>query len=648
VAEEILKSLGAAGELSPLDIHFAQLMTRLSAGGEPELALAAALVSRATGQGHVCLDLQAVSKGTPDGLASTKLLPEPGEWCEKLRKSPVVGAPGDYRPLVLDDAGRLYLYRYWEYQQKLAYGLRAKMAEAPDAWETSTLRASLDSLFPSQGEEVDWQKVAAFAGVRNRFCVVSGGPGTGKTTTVARILALLVELTPSETLRMALAAPTGKAAARLQEAIQSAKANLHCTQEVKARIPETASTIHRLLGSITGSPYFRHNGANPLPLDVLVVDEASMVDLPLMSKLVEALTPQARLILLGDRDQLASVEAGAVLGDICQTGGKIVYSRDFAHACEEACGAPLGEAFLAEETQEQGRDCIIELQKSYRFSGESGIALFSSKVRQNDAEGAVALLRGGVHADLAWTEPGSCAHLERAVREHVTRGFRSYLEKVGELATPGREDPGRRLKEVFDAFEGLRILCALREGLCGVNALNRLAEEILKDEGLIGSGRKWYVGKPVLIRRNDYTLRLFNGDVGLYLPDILTGGEPRVFFPDPGGTFRSFHPQRLPEHETVWAMTVHKSQGSEFDEIILVLPDRESPVMSRELVYTAITRAREKVTLLGPEPVLRQSILRSTRRLSGLSDALWKDASSSAPRKSLAGASGNPSESSRP
>ncbi len=625
MTEETLKSLVAVGELSALDFHFARLMMRLGASREPELALAAALVSRATGQGHICLDLRVAPRGFLDNREAAKLVPDFEPWYETLRKSPVVGAPGDYRPLVLDESGRLYLYRYWEYQQKLADALRARIARAPDAGDGSALRERLDRLFPAEGVEIDWQKVAALASVRNRFCVVSGGPGTGKTTTVARILALLLELNPGRTLRVALAAPTGKAAARLQEAIKNAKGKLAASEEVRGAIPEAASTLHRLLGSIPGSPSFRHNEEHPLPLDVLVVDEASMVDLPLMSKLVQALPSQARLILLGDRDQLASVEAGAVLGDICRTGGRIVYSKDFSIACEKACGAALDASLIADGAGAAARDCIIELQKSYRFSGESGIARFSSRVRQSDADSAVSMLRAGAHADLAWTETASCVQLERIIRDHVIGGLRPYLETVNDLAGPVGDDADGRLKEAFDAFEGFRILCALREGLCGVSALNRLVEAILDEEGLIQSGRKWYVGRPVLIQRNDYTLRLFNGDVGLYLPDIVTGTDYRVFFPGAEGSFRSFTPQRLPEHETVWAMTVHKSQGSEFDDVLLILPDRDSLVLSRELVYTAITRARRKVTVLGPEAVLRQAILRSTRRLSGLSDALWGD-----------------------
>jgi exodeoxyribonuclease V alpha subunit len=600
-------------------------MARLNGGGDAGLTLAAALVSSAVGQGNICLDLRTARKEIEANLTGPAALPSVEEWFETLRRSRVVGAPGEYRPLVLDDKGRLYLYRYWEYQEKLAKGLRARMESASIPWDPSTLRGLLDRLFPSGGGggEIDWQKVAALASVRQGFCVVSGGPGTGKTTTVAKVLALLLELAPSRRLRMALAAPTGKAAARLQEAIKDAKAKLDCAEEVKTAIPEAASTIHRLLGSTRGTPYFRHNEENRLPVDVLVVDEASMVDLPLMSKLVQALPPRARLILLGDRDQLSSVEAGAVLGDICATGGKIVFSKQFADECAGACGTSLNDELIAGGPHDRARDCIVELRKSYRFSGESGIALFSARVRAKDPDAAVGVLREERHVDLVWTELSSCAQLGKTIRGQLIEGFRSTLEAVGRLSDQDGEAPSKKLGKIFKSFASFRVLCAVREGPCGVTGLNLLTENILHAEGLIERGRRWYTGRPVLIQRNDTSLHLFNGDIGIYLPDLLTGSGHRVFFPGPEETFRGFHPQRLPEHQTVWAMTVHKSQGSEFDEILLVLPDRESPVLSRELIYTAVTRAREKATLLGPEPVLRQAILRSTERLSGLSDALW-------------------------
>lgn len=625
MTDEILQFLGAAGKLSPLDLHFAGLMVRLNGGGGAGLALAAALVSSATGRGHICLELRAARKEFEEYPTLAGALPGMDEWSETLRGSRVVGAPGEFRPLVLDDKGRLYLYRYWEYQEKLAGGLRARISEASPHWNPDVLRERLDRLFPSGGGrgEVDWQKVAALASVRQKFCVISGGPGTGKTTTVAKVLALMLELAPSGRLRISLAAPTGKAAARLQEAIKGAKAKLDCNQEVKSAIPEAASTIHRLLGSTRATPYFRHNEGNPLPVDVLVVDEASMVDLPLMSKLIQALPPQARLILLGDRDQLSSVEAGAVLGDICATGGKILFSREFADDCARACGMSLDEGFIAGAPHEQARDCIVELRKSYRFSGESGIALLSARVREKDPDGAVATLRRRKHVDLAWTELPSCVHLAGSIREQLIEGFKSTLEAVRRLGDEDGENPGKKLERVFRCFESFRLLCAVREGPCGVGSLNLLAEEILNAEGLIHRSRRWYVGRPVLIQRNDYSLHLFNGDVGIYLPDLFGGPDHRVFFPGPEGSFRGFHPQRIPEHQTVWAMTVHKSQGSEFDEILLVLPDRESPVLTRELIYTAITRARKKATLVGSETVLRQAVLHSTERLSGLSDALW-------------------------
>jgi exodeoxyribonuclease V alpha subunit len=614
------------GIVSPLDVHFARLLTRLNHGDAPELGLAAALVSSYTRQGHICLDLREMGGKRLGSDSDSFKCPTVTEWCGKLHESRVVGHPGEFKPLILDHESRLYLYRYWEYQQKLAEAIKSRIGGPPAEVRADALKDQLERLFPSAARgEVDWQKVAAFAAAWQTFCVISGGPGTGKTTTVARILALLLEQASSDKLRIALTAPTGKAAARLQEAIKNAKEQMQCPESVRQAIPETASTIHRLLGAIQGSPYFRHNADNPLPVDVVVVDEASMVDLALMSKLLQAIPLQARVILLGDKDQLASVEAGAVLGDICETGEKAFLSPDFARALQDLCGCKLDPQLLSEDPSKKSKDCIIQLQKSYRFADESGIGLLSQAVRNGDAEAAMAVIKNGTYHGVSWCEILAGSALKKATRDHLARGFAAYFHAVERLRLYPDAASSTTMQEIFDCFAHFRVLCAVREGFSGVAALNSLVEDIFEEQHHLKKGEKWYVGRPVLIRKNDYNLRLFNGDVGIFLPDIFSGTGSRVFFPSGEGKFRSFHPLRLPEHETVYAITVHKSQGSEFTNVMFVLPDRDAPVLTRELIYTAITRAKEKVSLWGPERIFQTAVSRSTRRMSGLSDALWRN-----------------------
>jgi exodeoxyribonuclease V alpha subunit len=621
-----LTQLLSAEIFSPLDVHFARLLTRLNGGDLPELALAGALVSRCARQGHICLNLGDTGRPWEKELVGFPR-PDVPDWCERLLSSSVVGRPGEYKPLVLDQESRLYLYRYWEYQQKLAEALTARLAENPTPVTGDTLRDQLERLFPPDPRGGrDWQKAAAFAATWKTFCVISGGPGTGKTTTVARILALLLEQSSSDPLRIALAAPTGKAAARLQEALRKAKENLECPDRVRQAIPETASTIHRLLGAIRGSPYFRHNAQNLLPVDVVVVDEASMVDLALMSKLFQALPLHARVILLGDKDQLSSVEAGAVLGDICDTGERVFFSEDFTAALEDIGFGALDAEFLSADPTKKPKDCIIQLRTSYRFGEESGIGLLSQATRNGEADAAIAILKSGKYKDLGWNEMPPAGSFDIAIRHPIVEGFTDYFHAVERLRRYPGGNPTTRLREIFDLIEGFRILCAVRDGFSGVAALNAMVENVFQEQGVLNRETKWYAGRPVLIGRNDYNLGLFNGDLGIFLPDLFSGTDSRVFFPGQKGTFRPFHPLRLPEHETVYAMTVHKSQGSEFDNVLFLLPDRDSPVLTRELVYTAVTRARQKVALWGSESTLRTSLSRTTRRMSGLSDALWRSA----------------------
>jgi exodeoxyribonuclease V alpha subunit len=603
-----LDTLQKSGFLSPLDLHFARFMEKRSRASSQELVLATALVSRFTREGHICLDLSLQDSFPVSGGGEGIVFPEAGKWLKKLRQSGVVGEPGDHSPMIVDHKGRLFLYRYWEYQEELAKGIRNRMVHESRVSEMESLRQGLMKIFPAaNGGGIDWQKVAAFAAATRRFCVIAGGPGTGKTTTVAKILALLMEQSRGQGLRTALVSPTGKGAARLQEAMKKVKENLPCEESVKALIPDNASTIHRLLGPAVGSPYFRFNAQNHLPVDAVVVDEASMVDLALMSKLVQALPSQARFILLGDKDQLSSVEAGAVLGDICDTGHSHPFSKAFCAEIRKTIGYEIKGVKAATGMS----DSIVQLTRSYRFSDKSGIASASRSVNEGDADAALEILQDRTHEDLYWKPLPSSKSLPRALRDRALEEFNRLFKT---------SDP----HEAFQCLDRFRILCALREGPFGVNAVNLVVEHLFREQRLIRGGGKWYRGRPVLVTRNDYNLHLYNGDIGIVLPDPGAGGELRAFFQAPEGTLRALHPVRLPEHETVYALTVHKSQGSEFDRLLLILPDRDSPVLTRELIYTGITRARERVEIWGHEKVFREAVGRRTTRVSGLRDALWE------------------------
>lgn len=635
---------------SDLDRHFGRLMEELAGGNNPDLFLAAALASRSSRGGHICLDLAeyAGKPLVPDvegeredertqevSEASFLSCPPLSSWEKTLRTASVVGCPGEYKPLILDGKFRLYLYRYWFYENSLIRFIRECVSpgEAETVLTTvstlcpdfSDLGKHLHGLFPedcpslrSDGGNAekapDWQKIAALAVLRNRFVVISGSPGTGKTTTAARTIALLQRLNRGRTLRIALAAPTGKAAVRLEEAISSAGTGGHSDNR-----PGKAMTLHRLLGAIPHSPYFRHDRDNPLPYDLIIVDEASMVDLPLMAKLVQALSPACRLILLGDRDQLASVEAGAVLGDLC---GPADAARFFTRAFLEDIKKMTGEPALlpiSSGNVPAVSDSIVQLQKNHRFTEESGIGRLSRAVNRGDIDRVFDVLNSSRYADLVWKSLPESWELARTLSDSFMPYFKIFMQQVGDHANT---------EDLFDAFERFRILCALRRGPFGVEAVNALVENLLRSEHLISGSGKWYPGRPLMITRNDYTLGLFNGDVGLTLPD-RSGNGLSVFFRDPECGFRRFAPFRLPEHETVFAVTVHKSQGSEFDEVLMILADRAVPLLTRELIYTGVTRAKKRLFLWGSEEVLRQAVSRRITRISGLRDALWDSGSES-------------------
>jgi len=602
------------GIVSSIDFHFARFVAGLCQDDDPDILLGAALVSNVTGKGGVYLDLASVA-GKPlfESLDDASYLqcPELDVWTEKLHSSFVVGSPGEFCPLILDNKNRLYLYRYWNYEKKLSDSIANRAQKDIDTIDATLLRDSLTRLFPKSPKGyVDWQKVAALTAAFKKFCVISGGPGTGKTFTVAKILALLVEQNSTDRPRILLAAPTGKAAARLSEAIRNAKKTLNCQDAVINAIPSVSFTIHRMLQTIPGSPYFLRNAEKPLNADVVIVDEASMIDLALMAKLTEAVPDDARLILIGDKDQLASVEAGSVLGDICDRDKVHGFSERFRKRFEKITREKLDITGRHDNNNTVLEDCIVTLKHSFRFDAGSAVGELSRSVNCGDFEKAIELLK--THAQINWQENLNQKTLYRALSEAVIKNYSEYLNVTDPLGA-------------LEQLSRFKILCAVNIGPFGVKAINRLTEQILSRENLINPEQEWYRGRPVLITRNDYNLGLFNGDMGVTLaaPDSESR-ELQVYFPGDSGEFRSFSPYMLPEHETVFAMTVHKSQGSEFDDILLVLPERDYPVLTRELLYTAITRARHNISIWGTEAVVKTAVSRKIERTSGLRDALWE------------------------
>lgn len=609
----LLEQAQALGVLRPLDLQFARVV---AGSDEPEMLLAAACLSAEAGAGHVCLMLeQLLPENLFDGrqpelaqaawLAAGQL--DVAGWQQRLSASAAVGDGSTAMPMVLQQQ-RLYLQRMWQNEGEVAEFISSD--SLPQAVEEAELRAILDQLFGEATDEPDWQKIAAAVAATRRIAVISGGPGTGKTTTVAKLLAALVQLAEGRRLRIQLAAPTGKAAARLTESLGSAGKQLALTPEQRALFPTEASTLHRLLGAQPNSQRMRYHSGNRLHLDVLVVDEASMVDLPMMARLIAALPAQARVIFLGDRDQLASVEAGAVLGDICRFAEQ-GYSVARAEQLSRLTGCLLqGESAQAEAAV---RDSLCLLRKSYRFDANSGIGQLASAVNTGNGKLALAALDGRF-SDVSGYPLAETQDYQALLDACVT-GYRDYLQQVV---------AGADAVAVLAAFARFQVLCALREGPFGIAGLNERIETGLQRAGLIqrkpGAAGRWYSGHPVMIGRNDSALGLFNGDIGIALRDET--GELRVHFQLPDGSIKSVQPSRLPAHETAYAMTVHKSQGSEFDHTVLVLPNHFLPVLTRELVYTAITRARRQLSLYAIDTVLMRAIRTPTQRRSGLAERL--------------------------
>jgi len=626
--------LTEAGELRRLSGAFARFVASLgrASPGDPSPAvlLAATVLSELEGRGHSCLQLHDLATDPAallgwtgeqwQGLAATVApLPKSAKaWAAQLAACEQVWQVGDLdygEPLVFDGE-RLYLRRYWRDETVVADSIRARAA-ATRPVDTARVRSWLDLLFFSQRatEQPNWQKLACAVALRGSVAIITGGPGTGKTYTVARLLALLFATAPDAARqRIALAAPTGKAAARLKQSIDKALSEL--AERVGEALPlrqltermGAARTLHSLLGARPDTRAFAHHAGNPLDVDVLIVDEASMVHLEMMASLLDALPPGAVLVLLGDKDQLASVEAGAVLGDLCHDAQRGGYSQGTADYVRLASGEELPAEFLgsagplAQQT--------VMLRHSRRFGGPIGQLALA--VNAGDADGAEAVLRSGDAAQVRWIEHAHQHHVVNLALE----GYQPYLELlVDRPADSTHED---WVRSVLQRFESFRILCAVREGEWGVAGLNTAIEARLEAAGLLRRGGEWYVGRPVMVTRNDYGTGVFNGDIGLTLSDPARPGSLRVYFME-GDAVRSVLATRLRNVETAFAMTVHKSQGSEFRHTVLVLPEDRHGILTRELVYTGITRASAEFTLVSPSgSVLADAVARRTHRASGL------------------------------
>lgn len=606
---EFWRAIASTTLFRPLDIQFAQLLC----SDNPALFLLSACLSLSSREGHVCLPLAQLNPaGLFNGLQRKEaehlwqLANAPTEvdqWQPILSTWPALSLGDSATPVVLS-LQRLYLHRFWYDECQLANYFKSAHLQAQQ--NVTQIRTVLDGLF---GEAtVDWQKVAAAVALTRRYAVISGGPGSGKTTTVAKLLAALLQLIPQR-VRIQMAAPTGKAAARLTESLGKALHSLPITAEIKQRFPTEALTLHRLLGARANSRQLQYHRANPLHLDILIVDEASMVDMTMMARVVTAMPRHARLILLGDRDQLASVEAGAVLGDLFQCSRQ-GYSELRALELQQLSGCALPPPYAPMPVTVA--DSLCELKHSYRFDSHSGIGQLAKAVNQG-CQTRVTDILARKSQDVQFV-PLKTSESWQVMLSEISAGYAEVLQLV--RAGDGAE-------AILSAFSQYQLLCAVREGSYGVSGLNRSIEAELRKSGFLypaSAEQTWYLGRPIMITRNDPVLGLSNGDIGMTLAD--QAGGLSVWFRHSDGKLQSVHPSRLPSHETSWAMTVHKSQGSEFVHTALVLPLSYSPILTRELLYTAITRARKQLSLYGDPAVILQAVTQRTQRRSGLTERL--------------------------
>ena len=581
IKEQSILSLLRQADYSELAYQFAKYIERQDNNSDALIVLTAALLSEAVSKGHVCLNLVRVGEL---GMGLDEILPDSvALWVTKLRESHLVGKAGDLTPLVLTDSGLLYLYRYWQAEHQVAVLIRERLKSV--ALQDETLLKQYIANWTSSQPELDWQKVAVLMALTRQFCVISGGPGTGKTTIVIRLLEAFSN--QDKTLRVALAAPTGKAAARMQQAIAMVRQD-------SSKEDVLAKTVHRLLGITPNNEQGKYNAENPLAVDVLIVDEASMIDILLMSKILKALPKTARLILLGDSKQLASVDSGAVLADLCRA------YAGFSECFAEGVLRLTGQALPSVKATSLMADTVVILKHSYRFDKQSEIGQLAQSVQAGDSDKFInVLMRAG---DTIWWQK----KMDKAtIVKRVMKLYFTFFEAI-----KTQQDP----LTCMQLFEKTQVLCALNNGAESVDSVNSLIEQALAKQSW-RTHQGFYHGRPIMVMKNDYSQGLFNGDTGLVMNNDQ-GVLAACFL---GNRMLRWVPlNRLPAHETAYAMTVHKSQGSEFEEVCIILPEQATALLTRELLYTAITRAKVKISLIATESILIQALTSQQDREMGL------------------------------
>jgi exodeoxyribonuclease V alpha subunit len=554
----------------------------------------------ALSEGNVCIDLSMLARSI-------------GKSEKDIRKALIAsgvaasGRDGKMLPIVIDDEGRIYLYRYYDHEWQLARAIAARISNASLPPLNAPVCRFLEERFAENtgrlSGRIDWQKIAVERALTSSLTIISGGPGTGKTTIVTTLIAALAINDPLP--RIALLAPTGKAAARMKDTINKQMSTL--SPELRQRLPDRASTIHMIMGAIPDSNEFRHNSDNPLPYDLIVIDEASMIDLSLAARLFSALLPGARVIMLGDKDQLAAVEAGAVFAELA----KNTFASGLTGKNDLNENSSSRRPRKSETSEHKSlSDCVVWLTENYRFGVDSPIAKLASLVVNSEDEKLAQWLHGQKSEEIKWEDIGE--DLPANVVEQLVRGFDKYVEAVIQ------GDPVK----VLNAYENFCVLCAVRFGKRGVAGINDILTQKLRSKlsGQVLVHSPWYQGRPVMVTENDYSLGVFNGDIGIALKG--DDGLVNVWFSSRSGDIRPITPSSLPAHQTAFAMTVHKSQGSEFNEVAFILPAKDSPVLTRELVYTAVTRAKRKLSIYGDMEILKSSVKRPTLRRSGLAEKI--------------------------